>query len=170
MKNLLTIAALLSLSCSLHAKELKAKPFPSSDLASYLNLYAASFELTASGKQESFGSRIVVYLDGKEIASSTLSQDGTGAGKRAKQEYSIVLEDNEEGIKFWIQHNNASRRGLLEIPKKHRPDTFLPTPAINKDGSITFAVKDTDNGFNDEDMAPSTGHLVIVLETKESHE
>lgn len=167
MKLIKNIGVYLLLASNVYAEELVEKQFEASDLASFLNLYAASFNVPASGQQKQFGSRLVVYIDGKKHASSVLHFDGTTSGKEQTQDFSIIFEDVDEGLSYWMRHNQSSWRGLLKIDGKLRPNTFSPIPRWNSDGSITFAIKDKDNTSRIEDWAPSTGHLVIVMEAEE---
>jgi len=159
---ILTALVLTAQTDPIVSKELSAQ-----NLASYLNLYAASFTVKATGTQKYFSSRLVVYFNGKELGASIRHSDGTASGSKTKQEFTVILKNTTNGLEYWISHNASSWRGEIKLPKDMRPDTYSPLPRINTDGSISFAMKDVDNVSHDRDWAPSTGHLVVVLETAE---
>ena len=169
MKTKIVIAVLLGwLGLSiLTAAGIKKENLEASDLASYLDLYAASFSVQATGAQATFFSRVAVYVDGELKDATIWHGDGTPSGKERKQSFTVIYKLLDNRIEVWINHNSSKRKRELELDNKYHPNVTSPTPRTNSDGSISFAMRQTDNISTGEDWTPSEGYVVIVMETRE---
>ena len=148
-------------------------PLDATSLADFLNIHGWEFSLTSSGNQSKFCYRLVVYLDSKPVGQTAWQSDSTEWGREKYQYFKIILENVEEGIKFSINRRFPTFiRSTIKLETKLRPDYFVGIPRLNKDGSITLAFhpKDKIYVYDDSVIAPSIGHMVLVLETKEESE
>lgn len=164
----LKIFLFLSLSpLLLSAGEIKQEPLEAADLAAYHGLYAASFSLQATGTQETFFSRIAIYIDGELHRATAWQGDSTYAGEAKLQKFTVIYKERKNELEFWIKHNAGARRVSLDLYQKFHPNVTSPVPRRNLDGSISFAMRHKDYVAEGKDWAPSTGHVVIVMETRE---
>lgn len=149
---------------------IQTQPFDVSSLADFLNVQGWTFDLPASGTQARFCYRLVAYLDGKAVGQTAWKVDSTTWGREKNQRFTIVLGDVDEGIKFLIRTNSAAIRSTIKLDTNLRANYFLQTPRRNKDGSVTLAYHPKDELYDDSLITPSTGRMVVVLETKEESE
>lgn len=149
---------------------IQTQPLDVFSLAEFFNVHGWTFDLPASGNQDRFCYRLAAYIDGKAAGQTAWKVDSTTWGRDKNQRFTIVLGDVEEGIKILIRTNSAVIRSTIKIDTKMRANYFLQTPKRNKDGSVTLAYLPKDDLHDDSVIAPSSGRMVVVLETKEESE
>ena len=146
---------------------LSTRPLDATSLASFLDVQGGSFDLSASGTQSKFAYRLIVYLEGKPVGQIPWQFDSTEWGRYTNQRFTIMLKNEEEGIKFQVAHNySGAIVRTIKLESKTRPNYFRAIK--NKDGSISLFAKWKDGTVRDLDL--SSGNMVIVLETKEESE
>lgn len=149
-------------------RALSPQPLDATALASFLNVHGGTFDLSTSGSQSRYCYRLIVYLDGKPVGETAWKSDSTQWGRMKFQRFTTILGNVDEGITFWVSHNSAVTRGTIKLETKLRPNYFPQEPITNKEGSISLAANIKDDVL--KDSTPSTGQMVVVLETKESED
>ena len=142
---------------------------PAEDLVDHLGLKQFIFTVSPQKPTKSYGTRLVAYSMGKEIAASAWTFNTDTSAESTQHEISVILEKQKQGLtktrlKYSIRLDCMISYGTLKIPNKIFPNIYSSEASHINSQQAALACHNSDNTIESKDFAPATAELVLILE------